>query len=182
MKSILTGAVLAAVAMFLWGFLYWSVSGISTRVLHPVPDEMALAQKLAEVLPRSGGYMLPFPANTSTEEFMKRLASGPLVQILYNRDGADPLQASVFVYGFLHMLASALVMAFALSQALPALPTYGARLQLVVVTGLAGSLFANLGRPIWWHQPWDFHLMNFAYELTSWMVAALVLARFVRSR
>jgi len=178
MKPILTGGLLAAVAVFVWGFLYWSLSGISTRVMHPVPDELSLAQKLAEVLPQSGAYLMPFPANTSTEEFVKRMASGPLVQILYSREGGDPLQASVFAFGFLHMLASALVMAVALRLAAP--PTYGARLQLVVVAGLAGSVFGNLGRPIWWHQPWDFHLMNFAYEITSWTVAGLVLARFVR--
>ena len=182
MKPILTGGLLAAVVMFLWGFLYWSVSGISTRILHPVPDELSLAQKLAEVLPQSGGYLMPFPANTSTEEFLKRMASGPLVQILYTREGGDPMQASVFVFGFLHMLASALVMGLVLSRTAAALPGYGARLQLVVIAGLAGSLFANLGRPIWWHQPWDFHLMNFAYEITSWTFAGLVLARFVRAR
>ena len=51
-----------------------------------------------------------------------------------------------------------------------------------LIAGLSGSVFSNLGKPIWWIQPWSFHILNFVYDITSWALAALVLAHFVRRR
>ena len=181
MKRILIGSVLAAVVLFLWGFVFWGLSGVSNAVMGPVPDEAALSQKLSEALPRSGVYLLPYPPAQPTEEFMKRHRAGPLAQIFYRREGADPMGGGVFAAGFLHMFVSVLVMAIALNLVRPATSSYGARVKLVLVAGLAGAIYSNLGKPIWWHQSWEYHLLGFVYDFTSWVLAGLVLARFVRN-
>ncbi len=181
MKRILIGSVLAAVVLFVWGFLFWGVSGLADAVMDPAPDEAALSQKLAEVLPKTGVYLLPYPPSSPTDEFVRRHEAGPLAQIFFRREGTNPMGGGVFLGGFLHMLVSALVMAFALSLVLPAAPGYGARVKVVLLAGLAGAIYSNLGKPIWWHQTWDYHFLTFVYDFTSWVLAGLVLAKFVRS-
>ncbi len=53
---------------------------------------------------------------------------------------------STFLAGFLHMLVSVAIRAWLLTLAAP--DTYGGRLTLAFVAGLAGSVFSNLGKPI----------------------------------
>jgi hypothetical protein len=181
MKRILIGSVVAAVVLFVWGFLFWGLSGVSNAVMDPVPDEAALSKTLSEALPRTGVYILPYPPAQPGPEFIQRHQAGPLAQIFYRREGTNPMSGGVFAGGFLHMLVSALVMAFALSLVLPAASGYGERVRLVLLAGLAGAIYSNLGKPIWWHQTWDYHFLSFVYDFTSWVLAGLVLAKFVRN-
>jgi hypothetical protein len=180
MKSLI-GIVLAAVVMFFWGFLFWTVSPLPKRIMKTAPDEMALAQGLGAQLKDSGVYILPGMREREPEsEYASRVKAGPLAWVIFRREGTEPLGATTFAAGFLHMLASVAIMAWLLGLAGP--DTYAGRLGLTLVAGLAGSVFSNLGKPIWWIQPWDFHILNFAYDITSWALAALVLAHFVRRR
>lgn len=180
MKRLALGSVVAAVLMFFWGFLYWAVSPIPLQIMRGVPDEPALSKALAEALPRSGVYVLPHPQGVSQDEFLKRHQAGPLAQILIQTRGEDPMQGSIFFWGFVHMLASAFLLGLVLRAAAPASSSYAARFRIAALAGLAGAMYSNLGRPIWWHQTWDFHLMYFAFDLGSWLLAALALAYFVR--
>ncbi len=66
--------------------------------------------------------------------------------------------------------------------AAPVLATYKARFKLAAVAGLAGAIYSNLGKPIWWHQPWDFHVLNFAFDFGSWVLAAFVLAWAIKPK
>jgi hypothetical protein len=51
MKRVLIGALMASVAMFFWGFLFWGVSTVWTQYLRPVPDQAGLAKQLLESIP-----------------------------------------------------------------------------------------------------------------------------------
>jgi hypothetical protein len=180
MKKLMLGSVLAAVAMFFWGFLYWAAFPFTYRVMAPAPNQQALAKAMADALPASGVYLLPHPKVGSQEEMTKLFQAGPLVQINIQKQGTDPVQGSVFLWGFVHMLASAFLMALVLRAAAPAAASFGTRLQVAALAGLAGACYSNLGKPIWWHQTWDYHLLNFGFDLGSWLLAALVLAFFVK--
>jgi hypothetical protein len=100
--------------------------------------------------------------------------------ITFRREGTDPMAPSVFLLGFLHMLASAFLLALALRTAAPALRAYGARVAFVALVGLFVGVWAHLGEPIWWHQPWGFHVLAAAHDVIGLGLAGLVLARFVR--
>lgn len=180
MKQVFVGSILAAVVMFVWGFLYWTVLPFPYTILRSVPDEPALAAQLKQALPATGVYLLPNMKREASkeeqDEFMKRHGAGPLASIVYVAEGTNPMGPSVFLGGLLHMLVAAFVLAFAVNLAAPALATYKARFKLAAVAGLAGAIYSNLGKPIWWHQPWDFHVLNFAFDFGSWVLAAFVLA------
>ena len=78
------------------------------------------------------------------------------------------------------MWVSALLMGLVLRRLAP-VGTGGAVLAAATV-GLATAVWADLGRPIWYAQPWDYHVLFAVYELVGWVLAGAVLASFVRPR
>jgi hypothetical protein len=181
MRSLLLGALLAAVVLFVWGFLVWGLMPVDPFL--EVTDAPAFTQALTAQLPETGVYLLPAQGRTdeayaAAVESMRR---GPLAMVFFRRAGVEPLSAGFFALGFLHMLVSALIVAGLLRLVAPALPRFGARFAFVALFGLAVGVWARLGEPVWWPIPWDFHLLYFVSDLGSWALAGLVLARFVRS-
>lgn len=183
MKGMLVGSALSALAMFFWGFLWWGAPHYLPykTAMKTAPDEAALAASLSASLPATGVYLLPNPASgASAEDVQKRAAAGPMAQIFFMKEGAA-MGGDVFVFGYLHMFVASLLAGLLLQRVVAATTGYGSRAGVVLLIGLAGSFFSNLGKPIWWHQPWDYHLTYFTYDFSSWVLAALILAKFVRS-
>ncbi|HEY2290257.1 MAG TPA: hypothetical protein VGM86_06085 [Thermoanaerobaculia bacterium] len=181
MRKILIGSLLAAIAVFIWGFLYWNVFPLKNNVFTPVPDERGLAQELGRYLSSSGAYAIPDPRSSPDPKgFVGNLENGPIAEILYQKEGSPAVSGGRLLAGLIHMFLSALLMALLLNLALPQLRSYGSRVTFVLLAGLAGAFFAHLGNPIWFHQPWSYHIFKTVYDVTCWALAGLVLARFVR--
>ncbi len=183
MKGMLVGSALSALAMFFWGFLWWGAPHYLPykTAMKTAPDEAALAASLSAALPATGVYLLPNPASGATaEDVQKRASAGPTAQVFFMKEGAA-MDGSVFLWGYVHMFVASFLGALLLQRTVAATTGYGSRAALVLLVGLAGSFFSNLGKPIWWHQPWDYHLTYFVYDFSSWLLAALILAKFVRS-
>ncbi|HET7292937.1 MAG TPA: hypothetical protein VFM88_10965 [Vicinamibacteria bacterium] len=177
MKSLVVGSVVAAVAMFFWGFLVWGVSPFPYQVLKPVADVPALQQALKATLPETGVYLFPHPSQGPEEELQKKVSEGAFGRVVFVREGAT-MGGATFGLGYLHNLVTALLLALLVRQAGGV--TYGARLGTVVLAGLAGAIYSNLGKPIWYFDPWGAHVLDFAYDLSSYVVAGLVLAKLVK--
>lgn len=178
MKRLILGSLVAAVVVFLWGFLYWNVFPFRTAATLPIPDEPALAQAL-QALPESGTYEVPdLHAGQADEELIGRLGQGPIALVMLRREGVEWPNPATFIGGFLHMLVTALLIGAALRMA--NLASFGARFGLAFVAGLAAAIFANLGEPIWFYHPWGYHVLQAGYDLTIWALIGLVMAKFVR--
>ncbi len=181
MKRLVLGALVSAVAVFFWGFIYWNILPLRNNTYHPVADEAGLAAGLRAALPATGVYELPRQAAGETEEAaLDRYKAGPIAEIIFLRDGAAPYAPSRFILGFLHMFVSALLMGGLLLIASPYLPTFGSRVKLLALAGIAGAFFAHFTYPIWYFHPWSLYTMRFLYDATCWLITALILARFVR--
>jgi len=179
MKRLLVGTTLAAVALFLWGFVYWGAQPLAWRIIGPAPDEAALQKALGEALPEPGAYFLPHPFEGDAETHAARAKAGPVATVLIH-GGADPSDPAPMIRGFVHMWVSALLMGLLLRGFAPA--SVGAAIGVAATAGLAAAVWADLGRPIWYAQPWDYNLLFALYELGGWVVAGAVLGFFVRPR
>ena len=175
MKRLLVGTTLAAVAMFFWGFVYWGVLPFPWTIIAAAPDEVALTRALGE-LPESGAYVLPHPTASSEEEAMKRTEAGPLATVLITKQGRNPMDP--MLPGFAHMWISALLMGMLLQRL--GTRSYAGALGMMACVGSVAALWSNLGRPIWYAQPWDYHILLAVYDFSGWLVAGLVLAKFAR--
>lgn len=177
MRGIVVGSLVAAVAMFFWGFLFWAVTKAPYQPMKQVADVPAFQQALRNALPETGVYLVPHPNQGSEEELGKMIAGGAFGRIVFVREGAA-MGGAVFGFGFLHYLVTALLLGLLLRTA--ALPSYGARVVLCAIAGLAGAFFSSLTTPIWYMYPTAPYLVDFAYVCLSFVVAGLVLARFVK--
>lgn len=180
-KGMLLGSLLAAVAMFVWGFVFWTTPLGKAAMSHGVDADRA-QEALRGLFPEDGAYFVPDMAEgESQESWLERHRRGPLAMVFVHRAGANPMEPMTFVNGFLHMLITCVLIAWLLGKALPALPTYGARLGFVLLAGFAAAFWGHAADPIWFYNPWRFHLLAMVYDLGAWGLAGLILARFVRA-
>lgn len=178
MVKLAVGVILAAVAMFLWGFLYWG-SGLIDPFSHMTAEnETAIGDTLKANLPADGVYFVPEPKRGTPEEWQQRMSTGPVAMINFRAGGTAPMTTTMGL-GFVHMLATATILAVLLRMLLPVAPTYLDRLRFAALIGVLGAVEANLGQPIWWHWPWSHALIGTGYALGSYIIAGAVLAYFV---
>lgn len=181
---VMVGAVAAGIAMFMWGFVFWGLSPATSRVLHPVADEAAAQAALAAMAPETGVYMVPYPPDSTDAEVMEpytaRHEAGPVAHIFIQREGVAPMGPGLMLVGLFHMICSALIMALGLSMLGKSLATYRARFMLVLVGGIAGTVLAKFSPPIWFYNPWDYHVADAVYLVFSWTIAGGILAAIVK--
>ena len=173
------GVVLAAVAMFMWGFVYWAL-GIVDGFAHMTPQaETAISQTLKANLTADGTYMVPDLNNGSAEDVGARMGVGPFAQIYHQSAGALMGDPAVLLKGFVHMLITAALLAFTLRMIAPSTPEYLDRLTVMALVGFTAAFFMHLGDPIWWHHDWLNAFVLFFYDFVAYVLAGAVLAYFI---
>lgn len=170
MKSLLIRSFLAAIALFVWGFLYFGLAGIPMKMLGQVGD---IGPALEAVLPESGTYFIPAGQD---EEAMKLMERGPVATIHYHQGGVTPMSAMVMLSGFLHGWVVCIILGMLICCFASDKPT-GKRLGFVLFVGLAGAIMTRIGDVIWWHYPLSWQLSNIFYHLVGFLIAGLVLGR-----
>ncbi len=177
MKRLVSGILLATIAAFFWGFLYWGANPLPYSVWKQTNDDQAAQQALREHFPESSTYYLPGMYND--EETLSRLSeAGPVGFVHISLEGRPVMQPDTMIQGFLLILVTVVIAALILQLA--ALPTYGQRLKLAVLVGLAGAVMIDFGQSVWWHISWAWKLQGAIYDFTVWVVIGLVLAKFIR--
>lgn len=180
MKKLILASLLASVLVFIWGFVVWAVLGPIVSPFHTVTDEVAVGEALKQYLKSGDGtYFLPNPSKAGDADFAARHRSGPIATIHFQAAGTEPMGGGIFLGGWLHMLLCAFLMGLFLRSLALRLESYGERFRVVAAAGTICAIFANLGRPIWYYQSWLHHGYQTAYEVTSWLIMAAVLAWFI---
>lgn len=179
MKKVVLASLLAAVALFFWGFLYWVPLAIALDIYQPARNETALVQALKEHLGDTDGFYFVPGAMADPAELEARHAAGPIVTISYVAGGRPMMDPKTFAFGFLHEWASALLMGLLLAWLAPRLRSFGERVKLVAGAGFICAFFGNMARPLWLVQPWGYHIFQTVYEITCWLLVALILGWFI---
>ncbi len=182
-------SLVSAIILFAWGFVFWGLLANSIAPFKALTgdSEREVIEALQKNLPESGAYLYPWPdADAADPEqemkaFEQKHADGPLVTIIYSQAGYPTSEmAAVMVWGFLHMLVSAVVVAILLAMAGP-MCCYGMRVLFVVVLGVFASLWIHIQDLIWFHYPLDFVLFHSTYHVVAWVLAGFVIAAIVRT-
>jgi hypothetical protein len=98
-----------------------------------------------------------------------------------DRDGRPVHDVAMMIRGFLLTVAVTALIALLLSRVRASLPDYMSRVSFVTLLGATASLLHDGGDTVWWALPEDWQAAKAAYNVGAWVVAGLVLARFVRS-
>jgi hypothetical protein len=176
MQRLLMGSFLAAVAMFLFGALFWTAQLPYGNVRSVAQPELAAAL-LEEIFPETGLYMVPAP-RLAPEAYAELHRAGPLVRANVVHDPGEPMQGATFVAGFLHQWVTCLLLGYLLWRAAPALQSLLARAGFVTLAGFTAAFFIDGGAVIWWHMPLAWQLFELVHDTLAWAIAGLVLARF----
>lgn len=180
MKRLFSGSLLAAVAMFIFGAVYWS-SPIIGAGSKRIADDEVVQGLLRQAFPETGIYWVPSTDlyAQDPERYAALHETGPVAMINIVQDPGPPMAAETFAAGFIHEWLVCFLIGLLLMKAAPALPGYGARVGFVFFAGFVMALFVNLGAVIWWRMPLVFQLADGLYNIAAWLLAGLVLARFV---
>lgn len=175
--------VAAAVALFFWGFVYWTILAPAFDIYRSMgaANEAKVTSALKEHVPESGVFF--YPATTEEmmadeELWMTRHKEGPIVQIFFVAEGLDPMSPTIFAAGFLHMLLCAALVTGLLVRL--KLRDFSQRFYLVGFLGIFAGAWVELSKPIWFFHEWRFSVFSAVYTVTAWMISAAVLAFLVR--
>lgn len=178
MIRVVIGAVAAAVAMFIIGFLFFATP-LGNIPVSQIDDEGAAAiqQALAEHIGADGpaAYVVP---GIIGEAQQVQYINGPIAMVHYNPNGFALGDANAMLGGFIQLLVTALLLGAALYGLSGHVREFSERLKILILFALAASVFMHLGNPVWWHQGWVFHGYLFVADLVSFIVGGTIIARW----
>jgi hypothetical protein len=185
---ILLAALLSAVAIFFWGFVFWGpVLNMTVRLMAPLPATVeldALAPLRAEQL-ADGMYVYPGPLLDQTDDaavaaWEKKVNEGPIVHMTYKSSGISPMDPNMFAKGFAHNFLLALLGGVLLSSVAEYLPSYGRRFALLALVSLIAALWTPIGDMIWWFHPTKYALGSATYTLVAGLLMAAITAAIIQ--
>ena len=172
----LIGVVVASVALFFWGFVFWTLSPYPKTVLKTMPNREAMSQSLMSNLEEDGVYLIPGMGDPEDPEFVQLQEAGPIATVMFRRAGAPPM-SEVMLKGFLHMLGSVFLLAIVLATA--GRRTYFGRFMLVFWLGLFVAVWAEMSDVVWFFYPLSYACLKQSYHVTSMIVVGAILAFFI---
>jgi len=188
MKKLL-GIVLASLAMFAFGAVFW-MTPLTTSFFMTAADDETAGRRLKELFPATGTYYVPWtqadaslPKEAGEQAFARQEAlhkAGPIAMIHMRHEGAGIMEPKLLLTGFIHELISMTVAALLMGSLLAVLNSYVRRVGFMAVTGVLIAWFGPMSQPIWWFNPWPIHIVNALYTALAWLVAGLVLAAFIK--
>jgi len=177
-KWLIWGAGLSAVALMIWGYLFWSVSPLPFSVLKPLPDEEAVLKVIRDTQLVTGVYSFPGLVESQGMDgaYFEKTKTGPVGQIFIRREGYNPLNPLHYIAELLHFFVYSAAVGAILLWVRPRLPTYPLRLGFVTALSAVSALGLDFSGPLWWHHAWGFHALTALYNVGSGLVSGLVLA------
>jgi hypothetical protein len=173
----LVGGVVAAIAMFILGFIFYATPlyKLGSASLDNA-KAAAVQQSLAQNIAKTGTYFVP---SGDTPEQTVMYGQGPVATIHYNSGGFSIADPGVMIGGFLHMLVVSLLMAVGLYTLSLHVPGFGERVRLLVLGTIGAAVFMRLGEPLWFHQDWSNAVYLFVADSISLIVAGLVILKLL---
>ena len=172
MRSVAVGAVVAAIVMFVLGFVLFGLVDITRYMVGPLDAGTAVAVQgsLGATLPETGTYAVPM----DEEAWMR----GPSAVILYVAAGGAPDMAMAMGMGYVHFLLVALLLGYGLKAVGG---DFGRQARVLLWFAFSATVFMNLGDPIWYGFAWRAHVIEFAADAVMLIAGGLVLARWFTS-
>jgi hypothetical protein len=176
MGRVVIGALAAAVAMFIIGFIFFAtplykigVAGLDNA------QAAAVQQSLAANLPGTGTYFVP---GADTPEKTVMYGQGPIATIHYNTRGYPVADPSTLVGGFVFEFVVALLIGLALVGVADRAHDFASRVRLVAFFSIAASAFMHLGEPIWYHHDWRHFIYLFIADAAALTAGGAIIARW----
>jgi hypothetical protein len=179
MIRFIAGIVIAAVVLYLFGFVYWGMGPYGRVIWKHTPNDEAAGAAILAHFPENGTYYVP-GMNEDMEMTTRLMEKGPVAFVhVIAREGRPMMDPSIMVGGFFLNLVVIVLIAVLLKIAAPALPAYAARAGFVALVGLTVAIFSEGNDAVWWQITWQWKLYQAVYTLGFWLIAGVILAAFI---
>lgn len=188
MFKIIIASLLAAIAVFAWEALSWTVLGWHENGFRTFRNEDAVAEAIkANATSGQGIYLLPGkdePSAVATAEekkaHLKRqqdaAETGPYMYAIIRPGRGEISMGMNMVLSFVRSLVCALLVAGLMNHVVAA---YLARIGFAAAIGLFAGLTSDLPMWIWFESPGRDTIVNIADHLIAWIIGGAVLGLFV---
>ena len=164
------GIVVTALALFVFGFLYWGANPLPYATWSDPPDWATAKAAVREHFPSAGVYRVPRPGEAP---------DGVWAMIYVRHDMPQSLpDPGEMLKGFAHYL----LVAGALALVLRRRGELGATVRRAAVLGVAAVVVVEGTDVAWWGYPLAWKLWGAAYHVLLFVLGALVLAWFLPER
>ena len=176
----LVGGLVAGLAMFVIGFVFWGTP-LAGLALSRIDDargadiQLALARNLAES--GTGTYRIPTP---DTPQGTVAYGHGPIATIHFNVHGFAANDLSMVPTGLAFALVAGVLMALGLAALGPL--DFRARTRLVVLFSLGVTVWTLLAQPAFNNYGWAYWTYWFATQTIALVAAGLIAARWFMPR
>lgn len=183
MKKTVIGIIVAAVVLYMWGFLYWGIGNefYATKIWKHAADDEATGDVLREHFPENGTYLVPgYEADVTKAEALYKKGPVAFVHMLHI-SGREMMDPTIMINGFLLNLVVIIMIAMLLRQVAPALPSFAAKAKFSALAGLTAAVLIDCGDAVWWQIDWSWKLYNAFYDFSAWLITGVVLSWFLSS-
>ena len=177
MKRTVLAILAAAVALFVWGFISWTLLPWHNGQMKRFTDEKAVAAVIKANSPEPGLYLLPgCPPDKSAsarEAQMKAMGEGPYLYGVARSGSKDVAMGPYMATNLLSNIVIATLLALLMSR----MPCAGwsCRVKLGAVIGLLAGFVADVPTAIWFEFPILPTLAIIADHIIACILAALVI-------
>ncbi|MCR9278548.1 MAG: hypothetical protein NXH85_11285 [Pseudomonadaceae bacterium] len=169
------GVLVAALAMFLVGALYWGVNPAPYESWNAVADDKLAQQQLSQMMPNDGVYFVP---GFREESGAALLEDGALFQVYVDHTPVAPSDPAIFAWGFLVNLATAALLVMVLEPG----ASVGRSMLRGLLLGLLAVVTVDLTNMVWWQVPFSWQLHLSVYTLLLFVIGSAVLAPFLKPK
>ena len=174
----LVGIVATAIALYLWGFLFWGLGDIPYSGWKQTADDAATQQMIREVFPESGTYYVP-GFDHEPEERAWLFEQGPVGFVHIDLDGRPEMDPMIMGTGFvLNIVIVALMAAFFKVARAKEFRDF---VRLSLIGGAVAVVTIHGGDMVWWQTPVEWKTWPLIYDFTAWLLVGHLLGFFMKS-
>jgi len=170
------GGLVAGLAMFVIGFVFWGtpLSGLAFSKANDAQSaavQLAMAQNLTPG--GTGTYTIPAP---DTPQGTVAYGQGPIATIHFNARGFAANDLSMVPTGLAFALVSGVLMALGLAALGEA--TFAARARIVILFSLGITVWTLLAQPVFNNYGWTYWVYWFVTQTIAVVAGGLIVARW----
>lgn len=185
MKNIFFASLICGFILSLWYAISWTLLPWHSPLTYKnLPNSEEIIDLVSESVENDGIYAYPGPPEEGVDldKSLENHKKGPIVVLLFHKNGVDPFSPLLFLKGFLINTFSAFILISVLKQTRYEDLKYLWKVALVGSFGLITALSSHLTQWNWQHFPLNHTIVVTLEVIIGWTIVGIVLPRLVKDK
>jgi len=182
-KSIIKGAIIGGIIVFVWGFVSWMYLPWHTNMFKHFTNEEFVSAAVKENMTKDGMYMIPsLPKNLENDEAYSRqeqlMQKGPFIFGTFVKDGVSPMSWRNLLGSFIGHVVAAGFLSYLLAAS--KMRCYWGKVWSCVCIAFFAGVVTYFPLYNWLHFPLNYTIVNCLDLIIGWGLAGLALAGIIK--